>query len=161
MATNIYASLFNYVAYHLIRNVRRSCLQAAFSQEIAYYDRGTSGSVSQQAINGKLIQSDIAEKLGIVIQAISTLVAALVVALVTQWKLTLILIFMVPTLLIVLGTAGGIDAMIETKILQVYAKAGSYAENALGGLRTILAFSLRPKVMPSTTPTFRMRSLRE
>lgn len=148
MATYIYASLFTYVAYHLTRNVRRSYLRAAFSQEITYYDRGASGSISQQATtNGKLIQSGIAEKLGIAIQAISTFVAAFAIAFVTQWKLTLILIFMVPTLIIVLGTAGGIDAIIETKILQVYAQAGSYAENVLGGIRTIQAFSLRPRVM--------------
>lgn len=148
MATYIYASLFTYVAYNLTRNVRRSYLWAAFSQEIAYYDQGICGSISQQATtNGKLIQSGIAEKLGIVIQAISTFVAAFVIALITQWKLTLILIFMVPTLLVMLGTAGGIDAMIETKILQVYAQAGSYAENVLGDVRTLQAFSLRPRVM--------------
>lgn len=148
MATYIYASLFTYVAYHLTRNIRRSYLRAAFSQEIAYYDGGTSGSISQQATtNGKLIQSGIAEKLGIVIQAISTFIATFVIAFVTQWKLTLILIFMVPTLLIVLGMAGAIDAMIETKVLQVYAQAGSYAENVLGGIRTLHAFSLRPRVM--------------
>jgi len=148
VATYIYASLFTYVAYHLTRNVRRSYLLAALGQEIAYYDQGTSGSISQQATtNGKLIQSGIAEKLGIVIQAISTFVAAFVIAFVTQWKLTLILIFMVPTLLVVLGTAGGIDAMIETRILQVYAQAGSYAENVLGGVRALQAFSLRPRVI--------------
>jgi ATP-binding cassette, subfamily B (MDR/TAP), member 1 len=132
----------------LTRNLRRSYLRAAFSQEIAYYDKGTSGSVSQQATtNGQLIQSGIAEKLGIVIQAVSTFVAAFVIAFVTQWKLTLILIFMVPTLLVMVGTAGGIDATIETKILHIYAQAGSYAENILGGVRTLHAFSLRPRVM--------------
>ncbi|KAL4961198.1 ABC transporter ATP-binding protein [Aspergillus stella-maris] len=148
VATYIYASLFTYVAYHLTRNVRQSYLRAALGQEIAYYDKGGSGSISQQATtNGNLIQSGIAEKLGIVIQAISTFIAAFIIAFVTQWKLTLILIFMVPLLLIVLGGAGGIDAMIETKILQVYAQAGSYAENVLGGIRTLQAFSLRPRVI--------------
>ncbi|KAL4913702.1 P-loop containing nucleoside triphosphate hydrolase protein [Aspergillus aurantiobrunneus] len=146
VTTYIYASLFTYVAYHLMRNVRQSYLRAALSQEITYYDQGASGSISQQATtNGKLIQSGISEKLGIVIQAISTFVSAFVIAFATQWKLTLILIFMVPTLLIVLGTAGGIDALIETKILQVYAQAGSYAENILGSVRTLQAFSLRPR----------------
>ena len=148
VATYVYASLFTYVAHHLTRNVRQSYLRAAFSQEITYYDWGVSGSISQQVTtNGKLIQSGIAEKLGIVIQAISTFVAAFVIAFVTQWKLTLILFFMVPTLLIVLGTAGALDAMIETRILQVYAQAGSYAENVLGGVRTLQAFSLRSRVM--------------
>lgn len=148
VATYIYSSLFTYVAYHLTRNVRQSYLRAAFSQEITFYDMGTSGSISQQATtNGKLIQSGIAEKLGIVFQAISTFLAAFVIAFVKQWKLTLILIFMVPTLLIVLGGAGAVDATIETKILQIYAQAGSYAENILGGVRTIEAFSLRSRVI--------------
>lgn len=118
------------------------------SQEIAFYDRGSSGSISQQATtNGKLIQSGIAEKLGIVIQAVATFVAAFVIAFATQWKLTLILLAIVPTLLIVLGASGGIDAGIETKILQIYAQAGSYAENVLGGVRTLQAFSLRTRVL--------------
>ncbi|KFA70912.1 hypothetical protein S40288_10162 [Stachybotrys chartarum IBT 40288] len=148
VATYVYASLFTYVAYHLTRNLRQSYLRAAFSQEVAYYDRGISGSISQQATsNGKLIQSGIAEKLGIVIQAISTFLAAFVIAFITQWRLTLILIFMVPTLLVMIGTAGGIDAKIETTILHVYAQASSYAENILGGVRTLHAFSLPPRVM--------------
>ncbi|KAL4984248.1 P-loop containing nucleoside triphosphate hydrolase protein [Aspergillus falconensis] len=148
VTTYIYTSLFTYVALYLTRNVRRGYLRAALSQEIAYYDQGASGSISQQATtNGKLIQSGIAEKLGIVIQAMATFVTAFVIALVTQWKLTLILIFMVPTLLIVLGTAGGLDAMIETKILRIYTQAGSYAENILGGVRTLQAFSLQPRVL--------------
>ncbi|GMG45914.1 unnamed protein product [Aspergillus oryzae var. brunneus] len=148
MATYIYASLFTYVAYHLTRNVRQSYLRAALSQEIAYYDRGATGSISQQATtNGKLIQSGIAEKLGIAIQATATFVAAFIVAFVTQWKLTLILIFIVPTLLIVVGMVGGIDATIETKILQIYAHASSYAESVFGGVRTIQAFSLQPRVL--------------
>ncbi|KAL4815238.1 P-loop containing nucleoside triphosphate hydrolase protein [Aspergillus spinulosporus] len=148
VTTYVYTSLFTYVAYYLTRNVRRGYLRAALSQEIAYYDRDASGSIAQQATtNGKLIQSGIAEKLGIVIQAMATFVTAFVVAFVSQWKLTLILIFMVPTLLIVLGTAGGVDAMIETKVLQIYAQASSYAENILGGVRTIHAFGLQPRVM--------------
>lgn len=148
MATYVYASLFTYVSHHLTRNIRQSYLRAAFSQEIAFYDRGESGSISQQATtNGKLIQSGIAEKLGIVIQAASTFFAAFIIAFITQWKLTLILIFMVPLLLIVLGTAGGLDAKIETDILQIYAQAGSYAESVLGGVRTLQAFSLQPRIL--------------
>ncbi|KAL6233420.1 hypothetical protein BDW75DRAFT_252061 [Aspergillus navahoensis] len=156
VTTYIYTSLFTYVACYLTRNVRRDYLRAALSQEIAYYDQGASGSISQQATtNGKLIQSGIAENLGIVIQAMASFVTAFVIALATQWKLTLILIFMVPTLLIVLGTAGGLDAVIEKRILQIYAQAGNYAENILGGVRTLQAFSLQSRVMAKYDSYFR------
>ncbi|KAI8681757.1 hypothetical protein NCS55_00428700 [Fusarium keratoplasticum] len=147
-STYVYASLFTYVAYHLTRNIRRSYLKAAFSQEIAYFDQGVAGSIAMQATsNGKLIQSGIAEKLGIVIQSISTFVAAFVIAFISQWKLTLILICIVPALVIIVGTMSVPDAKIETKILKIQAQAGGYAESIFGGIRTIHAFSLRSRVV--------------
>lgn len=101
----------------------------------------------QATSNGKLIQSGIAEKLGIVIQSISTFVAAFVIAFISQWKLTLILICIVPALVIIVGTMSVPDAKIETKILKIQAQAGGYAESIFGGIRTIHAFSLRSRVV--------------
>ncbi|KAI8722402.1 hypothetical protein NCS52_00383900 [Fusarium sp. LHS14.1] len=148
VATYVYASLFTYVAYHLTRNIRRSYLKAAFSQEIAYFDQGVAGSIAMQATsNGKLIQSGIAEKFGIVIQSIATFIAAFIVAFISQWKLTLILICIVPALVIIVGTMSVPDAKIETKILKIQAQAGGYAESIFGGIRTVHAFSLRSRVV--------------
>ncbi|KAM0424826.1 hypothetical protein ACHAPT_009882 [Fusarium lateritium] len=148
VATYIYASLFTYVAYHLTRNIRRSYLKAAFSQEIAYFDQGVAGSIAMQATsNGQLIQSGIAEKLGIFIQSVATFVAAFVIAFISQWKLTLILICIVPALILIVGTLSVPDAKIETRILKLQAQAGSYAESIFGGVRTIHAFSLRSRVV--------------
>ncbi|KAJ4313471.1 hypothetical protein N0V84_009396 [Fusarium piperis] len=148
VSTYVYASLFTYVAYHLTRNIRGSYLKSAFSQEIAYFDQGVAGSIAMQATsNGKLIQSGIAEKLGIVIQSISAFIAAFIIAFISQWKLTLILICIVPALLIIVGTLSVPDAKIETKILKIQAQAGGYAESIFGGIRTIHAFSLRSRVV--------------
>ncbi|KAI1073610.1 P-loop containing nucleoside triphosphate hydrolase protein [Whalleya microplaca] len=146
--TYIYSSLFTFVAYRLCRNIRYLYLRSAIGMEIGFFDQGISGSISMQATsNGKLIQSGIAEKLGLFIQAISTFVAAFIIAFVSHWKLTLIIIGIVPVLLVVVGGAGLVEAKCETSILQVYAQAGSYAENTLGGVRTVKAFSLRPRVI--------------
>jgi ATP-binding cassette subfamily B (MDR/TAP) protein 1 len=147
-ATYIYASLLTYAAYYFTRNLRHAYLKAAFSQEIAYFDRGTSGSIAMQATsNGQLIHSGIAEKLGICVQAIATFVAAFVIAFMNQWKLTLILICIIPALLLIVGTASVPDAKIETRILKIQAQAGSYAESILSGIRTVHAFSLRSRVV--------------
>ncbi|KAM5346969.1 hypothetical protein ACJ41O_009974 [Fusarium nematophilum] len=148
VATYIYASLFTYVAYRFTRNLRRSYLKAAFSQEIAYFDQGVAGSIAMQATsNGKLIQSGTAEKLGIFIQGIATFLAAFVIAFISQWKLTLILICIIPALLLIVGTLSIFDAQIDTRILKIQAQAGSYAESIFGGIRTIHAFSLRSRVV--------------
>ncbi|KAH7133833.1 P-loop containing nucleoside triphosphate hydrolase protein [Dactylonectria macrodidyma] len=148
VSTYLYASLFTYTAYHIVRNIQYTYLRAAFSQEIGFYDGGTSGSISMQATsNGKLIQTGIAEKLGLFIQAISTFVAAFVIAFISQWKLTFIIICIVPAILIVVGGASVFDAIINTELFKVYAQAASYAENILSNVRTIHAFNLRPRVV--------------
>ncbi|KAM0278372.1 hypothetical protein ACHAQH_005192 [Verticillium albo-atrum] len=146
--TYVYTSLFTYVAYHFTRDIRHAYLRAALSQEISYFDHGTGGSIAMQAnSNGKLIQSGIAEKLGLSLQAISTFVAAFIIAFISQWKLTLIIICIIPVLFIVVGGASAIDAGLEVKSLKIYGQAGSYAENILGGVRTVSAFSLRSRVV--------------
>lgn len=101
----------------------------------------------QATSNGQLIQSGVAEKLGICIQALATFVAAFVIAFISQWKLTLILICIIPALLIIVGTASVPDTKLETRILKVQAQAASYAESIFGGIRTVHAFSLRSRVV--------------
>ena len=122
-------------------------LRAALSQEISFFDAGTSGSISMRATaNGKLIQSGIAEKLGQLFQVLATFIAAFIIAFISQWKLTLTLMSIVPALLIIVGIVGGLDATIETKILKIYGQAGSFAETALASIRTTKAFELGSRI---------------
>ncbi|EWY85993.1 hypothetical protein FOYG_10657 [Fusarium oxysporum NRRL 32931] len=100
----------------------------------------------QATSNGKLIQSGISEKLGQVFQAIATFFACFIIALISQWKLTLILMSILPALLIIVGIVGGLDAAIETKILKLYGQAGSFVETVLASIRTTKAFGLAPRM---------------
>lgn len=145
--TYMYATLFTYVAFRLTRNIRHSYLRAALSQEVGFFDHGTAGSISVQATsNGKLIQSGIAEKLGLFIQSVATFIAAFVIAFISQWKLTLIIICIMPALLIVVGSVAVVDSQIETNILKVYAQAAAYAESILASVRAVKAFSLESRI---------------
>lgn len=147
VTTYLYASLFTHAANEIVRNIQHAYLRAAFSQEIGFYDKGTSGSISMQATsNGRLIQAGISEKLGILIQAISTFIGAFVIAFISQWKLTLIILCIVPAILIIVGVPASFDAVINTNLFSLYAQAASYAENILGGVRTVHAFNLGPRV---------------
>lgn len=101
----------------------------------------------QSTSNGRLIQSGTAEKLGQMIQASTTFISAFVIAFVSQWKLSLILLCILPALILIVGTAGGIDAGIETGILKIYAQAGAYAESSLSNIRAIKAFGLARRIV--------------
>ncbi|KAJ5114350.1 hypothetical protein NUU61_000109 [Penicillium alfredii] len=143
-----YSTLFTLAAYRITRSIRHQYLKAGLSQEVAFFDAGTGGAIAMQATsNGKLIQAGISEKLGLVFQAISTLISAFVLAFVTQWKLTLISCCIAPTILIVIGITSAIDASIETQILQILAQAGSFAESIFSSARTIHAFGLQQRLV--------------
>ncbi|KAH7201525.1 P-loop containing nucleoside triphosphate hydrolase protein [Fusarium oxysporum] len=147
ICTYIYSSLLTYTALRITRNLRYEYLKSALGQEVGYFDQGASVSISMQATsNGKLIQSGISEKLGQVFQAIATFFACFIIAFISQWKLTLILMSIVPALLIIVGIVGGLDAAIETKILKLYGQAGSFVETVLASIRTTKAFGLAPRM---------------
>lgn len=101
----------------------------------------------QATSHGKLIQSGTAEKFGMLFQAIATFAAAFIIAFISQWKLTLILICIIPALVLIVGFASVPDAKLETRILKIQAQAGSYAESIFGGIRTVHAFSLRSRAV--------------
>ncbi|KAJ4326150.1 hypothetical protein N0V84_003200 [Fusarium piperis] len=146
--TYLYSTLFTYVAHRLTRNIRWRYLRSAFSQEIAFFDQGSSGSISMQATSsGKLIQSGTAEKLGLFVQAVSAFIAAFVVAFITQWKLALITSCIVPVVLLICLVISWLDVIVETGILRIYGQAGSYAESTLSGVRAVKAFGLRRRLV--------------
>ncbi|KAG6006479.1 hypothetical protein E4U21_007023 [Claviceps maximensis] len=123
-------------------------LKAALSQEIAFFDMGTGGSIAAQATtNGRLIQGGISEKLGLTVQALSTFVTAFIVAFVTSWKLTLITSCIAPATIVVMAVTAFIEAGLETQILEIYAQANSFAEGVLASVRTVHAFEMRSRLV--------------
>lgn len=99
---------------------------------------------TQATTNGNNVNNGISEKLTLTIQGLSTFVAAFIVAFAVQWKLTLITISIVPTIIVVTGICVGIDTKNESKLLGIYSKAGSLAEEVFSTVRTVHAFWLNP-----------------
>ncbi|RKK94997.1 Leptomycin B resistance protein pmd1 [Fusarium oxysporum] len=146
--TYIYSTLFTFVSFRVTNNIRQSYLRAALSQEISYFDHGTSGSIAMQGTsNGKLIQSGIADKLGLFFVSFTTFIASFIIAFISYWKLTLILICIMPAIMLVIGTMATIDAGIDSKNLRLLSQAAQYAETAFASIRTIKAFNLEPRIM--------------
>jgi ATP-binding cassette subfamily B (MDR/TAP) protein 1 len=128
--------------------IRRRFLEATLSQEIAYFDSKENGSISvQTTTNGNLIQLGISERLGLTIEACATFVAAFIVAFISQWKLTLITLSIVPVILTVVIITVGLDAAIENRVLDIYGQAGILAEDVISSIRNVQAFWMGPKLL--------------
>lgn len=144
----MYNALLTYAGYRVVRNIRHAYLRSALRQEVAYFDLGTSGSIATQATsNGRLIQGGITEKLGLTFQGLAAFVTAFIIAFVTHWKLTLITLCIAPATIIVMAVIASIQVGYETKILDVYAQANSFAEGVLASARTVHAFEMRARLV--------------
>ncbi|KAK2531311.1 multidrug resistance protein 1 [Columba livia] len=91
------------------------------------------------------INDGIGDKIGLLIQSLTTFIAGFIVGLIRGWKLTLVILAVSPVL--------GLSAAMWAKILSsftdkeqaAYAKAGAVAEEVLAAIRTVIAFGGQDK----------------
>ncbi|KAI8941697.1 hypothetical protein NX059_002907 [Plenodomus lindquistii] len=132
-------------AIRTTRALRIDFIKHILRQNIAYFDSSDAASVTTQTTtNANNVSNGISEKLTLTIQGISTFVTAFIVAFVIQWKLTLITISIVPTIIVVVGICVGLDDKNEKKMLAIYSNAGLLAEEVFSTVRTVHAFWLNP-----------------
>ncbi|KAF4999995.1 hypothetical protein FGRMN_2076 [Fusarium graminum] len=144
----IWNVFLTYSSYRIVRNIRKEYLRAALRQEVAYYDFGSGGSIATQATsNGRLIQTGIAEKLGLFFQGAAAFLTAFIVAFIVQWKLTLICLCIAPATIIVMTVIATMEAVHEMKILEIHGQANSLAEGILASVRTVHAFEMRARLV--------------
>jgi ATP-binding cassette subfamily B (MDR/TAP) protein 1 len=72
------------------------------------------------------------------------MVSAFVVALAVQWKLALICVCILPTIVIVTGISATIDIMQESGISKIYSEAGLLAEEVFSSIATVHSYWLQP-----------------
>lgn len=144
--TYIWTVLINITAIRTTKELRIAFVRQILRQEIPFFDAPSSSVSAQVTTNGNLINNGISEKLGITVQAISSFVAAFVVAFAVQWKLTLIVIGIVPVNIVVTIICVVYDTGYEYQMFDIYSKSGSLAEEAFSTIRTAHAFWAFPKL---------------
>lgn len=143
----IWTTILSISAMRTTAAIKTEFVEKTLRQDIAFFDGAKSGSVaSQVSTNGHLIQQGISEKLGIIIQGMVTVIAAFVIAFVSQWKLTLITIAVVPCIVVITTVGFGGIMAVENKILPIYSRAGLLAEEVISSMRTVHAFWAHPKL---------------
>jgi ATP-binding cassette subfamily B (MDR/TAP) protein 1 len=141
----IHSVCISIAAIRTTKALRIDYIKSILRQNISYFDSDSTASVTTQATtNGNNVNNGISEKLTLTVQGVSTFVAAFVVAFAVQWKLTLITLSIVPTIIVVTGICVGLDTKNETQLLGVYSKAGLLAEEVFSTIRTVHAFWLNP-----------------
>ncbi|PHH78745.1 hypothetical protein CDD80_6296 [Ophiocordyceps camponoti-rufipedis] len=138
--TYTWTMLVNITSIRTTKRLRITLLRQLLRQEMPYFDAPESSVSTQITTNGNLVSAGISEKLGLTVQAVASFVIAFIVAFSAQWKLTFILLSVVPVNVLVTGACVARDILLEYRMFDVYAQSGVLAQEAFASIRTAHAF---------------------
>ncbi|KAL2135473.1 hypothetical protein VTI74DRAFT_8332 [Chaetomium olivicolor] len=139
---------FTYAASGMVQALRLACLDRILSRNVSEHDVQTPGSLSAiLTLQCNSIQTAFSDRMGIMIQAFSMLIAAFVVAFTQSWQLTLVMLGLVFLTLALIGIVVSTDQKIEAGLLKRYETCIAIAEDALGSIRTVIAFGAANKFL--------------
>eukprot|EP00106_Octopus_bimaculoides_P004854 XP_014772296.1 PREDICTED: multidrug resistance protein 1-like [Octopus bimaculoides] len=121
--------------------MRKKLMINILRQNLSWFDENTPGKLSSCLSDALIkISSGLGNNIGTLVQTLSGTVAALVIAFVYQWKLSLVMFSLTPVLGLATYIMTRVTKDMTEKELNAYAKAGDVAEEAISSIRTVVAF---------------------
>ncbi|KAL5865632.1 hypothetical protein ACOSQ3_003146 [Xanthoceras sorbifolium] len=123
--------------------MRMAYLKSMLNQDISLFDTESSTGEVISAITSDIIvvQDALSEKVGNFMHYISRFIAGFIIGFARVWQISLVTLSIVP----LIALAGGVYAYIATgliaRVRKSYVKAGEIAEEVIGNVRTVQAFS--------------------
>ncbi|VAH39838.1 unnamed protein product [Triticum turgidum subsp. durum] len=141
--------LFGIAGGKLIERIRALSFQSIVHQEVAWFDdpRNSSGALGARlSIDALNVRRLVGDNLSLIVQIISTLVTGVFIAMIADWKLSLILICVIPLV--------GLQSYAHVKFLggfsqdakMMHEDASQVATDAVISIRTIASFCSRKRI---------------
>ncbi|XP_065254509.1 ATP-dependent translocase ABCB1-like [Emys orbicularis] len=128
--------------------IRQKFFFSILHQEMAWFDTSQIGTLNTRLTDDiNTIQEGIGDKFCIFVQFFATFLTAIVIGFVYGWKLTLVILSVIPLLAAAAAVGSIFLASFTTKELTVYARAGAVAEEILTAIRTVVPFNGQMKAL--------------
>ncbi|CAK9201386.1 unnamed protein product [Sphagnum troendelagicum] len=129
--------------------IRSKYLKAILRQDVTFFDKETSTGevVGRMAGDTVLIQDAIGEKVGTFQQYVTTFVGGFVVGFIKQWKLTLVIVAVMPLLVVAITIVSKKLSRFAGRGQEHYAAAGNTVQQVLGSMRTVAAYTGEAKAV--------------
>ncbi|KAF7885179.1 hypothetical protein EAF00_010997 [Botryotinia globosa] len=132
-----------------VLRLRASYLKSTIHQDTGLVRQGKVADNFATSINS--IEDALAEKLGVFMQAGSTVIVCLIIAFVHSWQLTLVLFSTIVLLFISNFGTAALDTRFEQKIQQVEESAANLAEEMFNSIRMVMACVAESKLVDDYT----------
>ncbi|XP_061530021.1 ATP-dependent translocase ABCB1-like isoform X1 [Phycodurus eques] len=146
VAAYIQAAFFALAAGRQIKRIRTDFFHSIMRQNIGWFDVNETATLNTRLVDDICkIQEGIGDKMGMLIQSVSTFILSIIIGFSIGWKLALVILAICPLL--------GLSAALFTRVVTsytskeqaAYAKAGAVAEEVLSAIRTVFAFNGQQK----------------
>ncbi|KAJ4166784.1 hypothetical protein NW765_008710 [Fusarium oxysporum] len=139
--------VFRMIGIRLSSAIRLHYLQRLFGQSIHVLDSMPPGYATGTITStANVLQLGISEKLGTFVEYNSTIVAAIIVAFVKNWSLTLVTSSIILYLFLVLGTFLPMILKVNALITKAEGRAGAVASEALASVRMVAACGAESRI---------------
>ncbi|KAM0786824.1 hypothetical protein ACM66B_002253 [Microbotryomycetes sp. NB124-2] len=158
-ATWMFMATWTFSGERITRRIREKYLDATLRQNIAWHDATGAGEITAHIENDThLVQEGISEKIPTCAMYISTFFAGFVVAFVQSWRLTLVLLVIVPVIAVVGGVMEGFSAKFKKISLDELAQGSTLGEEVFSSIRNAHAFGTQKK-LAALYDTYNQRAL--
>lgn len=146
-------SAFNYLRTRLLGGVgesvvadlRKELFEHLLSLEVDFFESRKTGEVlSRLTSDVATVQASVSQALAQILNQALTLVGGLVVLLVLNWRLTLVMLAVVPAAVAVAALFGRALRRASTRFQDSLANANADAEEAIAGIRVVKSFTAEP-----------------
>ncbi|XP_065439375.1 ATP-dependent translocase ABCB1-like isoform X1 [Chrysemys picta bellii] len=128
--------------------IRQKFFFAILHQEMAWFDTSQIGTLNTRlTADINTIREGIGDKFCIFVQFFATFLTEIVIGFVYGWKLTLVILSVIPLLAAAAAVGSILLASFTTKELTAYARAGAVAEEILTAIRTVVPFNGQMKAL--------------
>jgi ATP-binding cassette subfamily B protein len=142
VATVVRDYYFNLAAERLAAGLRQRVFDRLLRQEIGFFDRLNAGEITTRLWDDvAVINTVVGDRLGSAVRFALVGVVGTILLVYTSPLLTLVLMLAVPPIAVAAWFLGGRVKSLSARTQQAYAEAGVVADESLGGIRTVRAFS--------------------
>ncbi|NOY25252.1 MAG: ATP-binding cassette domain-containing protein [Oligoflexia bacterium] len=133
---------FTVAGERIVADLRRDLYSAIIAQEIAFFDERRTGELTNRlASDATVLQNTVTVNVSMALRYAVMCIGAIAILLWTSWRLTLVMLAVVPLVIVGARLYGRVLRKISRAFQDALARATTVAEETIGGIRTVRAFA--------------------
>ena len=134
--------LFTLAGERTVKRIRHKLFDKLLEQEIGFFDEQKTGDLmSRINSDSTVLQNTLSVNISMILRNLASAVGGLVLLFITSWKLSLLLVIILPPSALMAARFGGKVRKISKDVQQSLGAASAVADESLSNIRTVRSFS--------------------